>query len=75
MIAGSVTIGENCWMAPSVSILNKKDIGDNVIVGKSSLVTKNISSNQTVMGIPAEEISFVLKNKEILRKLLSNFGS
>ncbi len=75
MIAGSVTIGDNCWIAPSVSILNKKDIGDNVIVGISSLITKNISSNQTVMGIPAEEISFVLKNKEILRKILTNFDN
>lgn len=70
MIAGSVTIGKNCWIAPSSSIINQKTIGNNVTVGISSLVTKNIEDNKTVLGVPAEEISESLRKRKIIQNLI-----
>ncbi len=72
MIAGSVQIGKNCWIAPSSCIRNAITIGDDVTIGLASTVTKSISSNQTVMGSPALPIKdfTYLRNlqKEVLKK-------
>ena len=70
MIAGSVIIGENCWIAPSSCIRNGITIGDNVTVGLASTVTKNIGSNQTVMGSPAVSIKDFLKLREQQKSFL-----
>ncbi len=73
MVAGSVEIGKNCWIAPSSSILNKKVIGDNVTVGIASLVMKDTPSDITVMGVPAEEFKLAVKNKQILKAIISEY--
>ena len=56
MIAGSVEIGKNCWIAPSSSILQKKKIGDGALIGLGSVVIKDVSSNDVVAGVPAKSI-------------------
>lgn len=53
-IYGSAKVGKNCWIASSI-IRNQAKIGDNVIVGMGSVVTKDIKANTTVFGIPAKE--------------------
>lgn len=55
-ISGSVQIGEDCWIAPNVSIKEKVRIGDNVLVGIGSVVLRDIESNQVVAGVPARLI-------------------
>lgn len=54
-IYGSVQIGQNCWISSSI-IRDQVTIGDNVLVGMGSVVTKNIESGVTVIGSPAKPI-------------------
>jgi UDP-3-O-[3-hydroxymyristoyl] glucosamine N-acyltransferase len=56
MIAGSVTIQDNAWIAPSVSVLQQLNIGANSLVGVGSIVTKNIPDNEIWVGSPAKAI-------------------
>ncbi len=56
MIAGSVKIGENCWVAPSASIRNGISIGDNSTVGLGSVVTGSVKDNKVVLGAPAVDM-------------------
>ena len=54
-----VTIGKNCWIGANSSILPEVNLGDNVIVGAGSVVTKTFPSNCIIAGNPA------IKLKEI----------
>lgn len=54
-IGGSVIIGASAWIAPSASIRNKVHIGSNVTIGLGAVVTKNIPSNETWLGVPAKK--------------------
>lgn len=70
VIAGSVTIGNNCWIAAE-RIMNKLSIGDNVFVGFGSQVLKNLKSNTTYMGVPAIEDSEYAKLQYKLKKIIT----
>jgi UDP-3-O-[3-hydroxymyristoyl] glucosamine N-acyltransferase len=56
MIGGSAKIGKNCWIAPSVSILNKNVIGDNVTIGMGAVVIRDVPDGDVVVGNPAKSI-------------------
>lgn len=49
----AVSIGNNVWVAANVTILPGIVIGDNVVIGAGSVVTKSIPSNKVVVGNPA----------------------
>ena len=51
-----VTIGNNCWIGGSVTILPGVTIGDNVTIGAGSVVAKDIPSNSVAVGNPAKVI-------------------
>ena len=51
-----VIIGDNVWLGTNVLVLPGVEIGDNVIVGAGSVVTKNLSSNCIYAGVPAKFI-------------------
>lgn len=51
-----ITIGDDCWLGGSVIVLPGVTIGDNVIVGAGSIVTKDLPSNTVVAGNPARVI-------------------
>lgn len=51
---GKVVIGDNVWLGDKVTVLPGVRIGDNVIVGANSVVTKDIPSNSMAAGIPAK---------------------
>lgn len=53
---GKVHIGNNVHFARNVTILRGVSIGDNVFIGHSSLVTKDIPPNCIAAGIPAKVI-------------------
>ena len=55
-ISGGVQIGEDCWIAPNVSIKEKVRIGNNVLVGIGSVILRDIESDQIVAGVPARPI-------------------
>ncbi|MBC8767869.1 acyltransferase [Arenibacter sp. BSSL-BM3] len=56
--AQNIKVGNHVWIGAHSIILKGIEIGDNSIIGTSSLVTKNIPSNVIAGGLPAK----VLKN-------------
>ena len=54
--ARPVSIGNNCWIGGSVTILPGVTIGDNVTIGAGSVVVKDIPSDSIAVGNPAKVI-------------------
>jgi acetyltransferase-like isoleucine patch superfamily enzyme len=48
-----VDVGHNCWVGYGACILRGATIGDNAIVGTSTVVTKTVPANAVVGGVPA----------------------
>jgi len=55
-MASPVKIGDRCWIGSNTIILPGVTIGDNVVVGAGSVVTKDIPSDVIVAGSPAKII-------------------
>jgi acetyltransferase-like isoleucine patch superfamily enzyme len=51
-----VVIGDNVWLADSVTVCKGVTIGDNSIVGAASVVTRDIPANAIAAGNPAKVI-------------------
>lgn len=56
---GEVVIGNNVWLGDKVSVLAGVHIGNNVIVGANSVVTKDIPDNCLAAGVPAKIIKIL----------------
>ena len=48
-----VDVGHNCWIGYGACILRGSTIGDNAIIGTSTVVTKDVPANAVVGGVPA----------------------
>jgi len=48
-----VHVGHNCWIGYGACILRGTTIGDNAIVGTSTVVTKDLPANAVAGGVPA----------------------
>ena len=64
-----IKLGNNVFIGSSVTILPGVTIGDNVVVGACSLVTKSIPSNVVAAGVPARPIKSI---EEYRSKVLKN---
>lgn len=53
---GPVVIGANVWMGDNVTIVGPVRIGDGVVVGANSVVTRDVPENVIVAGVPAKLI-------------------
>jgi len=51
--APPIEIGKKCWIGTGVTILPGVKLGDNVIVGAGSVVTKSFPSNCIIAGVPS----------------------
>jgi acetyltransferase-like isoleucine patch superfamily enzyme len=51
-----VRVGHNVWMGYGACILRGVSIGDNSVIGTSSVVTKEVPANAVVAGAPARVI-------------------
>lgn len=51
-----IAIGNHVWIGKNCSILKGVSIGDNSIIGMSSVVTSNVDSNSIYVGNPAHKI-------------------
>lgn len=52
----SITVGNNCYFGLGVRVFGPLKIGDNVMVGANSVITKDIPDNAVVGGVPAKII-------------------
>lgn len=52
----AVRIGDNVWLADSVTVCKGVSIGDNCVVGAASVVTRDIPANSIAAGNPARVI-------------------
>lgn len=55
-MVGCIEIGDNVFVGSDVIILPNCKIGNNVIVGAGSLITKDIPNDSVVAGVPAKVI-------------------
>ena len=68
-----VHIGKNCWLGAGVIVLPGITIGDNVIVGAGSVVTKDLPDNVVAVGNPCRVLrevgerdrEYYFKNRKI----------
>ncbi|WP_277679070.1 DapH/DapD/GlmU-related protein [Gracilibacillus dipsosauri] len=54
-----VTIGENVWIGSSATILPGVHIGNNAVVAAGAVVTKDVSEDSVVAGVPAKVVKRV----------------
>lgn len=54
-----IKIGKHCWIGGNVSILAGVELGDHVVVGANSVVTKSFPSGVVIGGCPARIIKEV----------------
>lgn len=69
MIGGSTDIGENVWIAPSSSLINKISIADNSVIGMSAVVTKDVVEEGTYAGFPARPLQQFISIQKKLKEL------
>lgn len=62
-VFGKIKIGNNVFLGSSVTVLPGVTIGDNVVVGAGSVVTKSIPPNVVAAGIPARAIKSIEEYK------------
>lgn len=64
-----VTIGNDVWTGHNVNILPGVTVGDGVVIGAGSIVTKNVPPFAVVAGVPAKVIRYRFTEKVIERQL------
>lgn len=54
--AKPITIGNNAWIGGGVTIVAGVTVGNNVVIAAGAVVTKDVSDNCVVAGVPAKKI-------------------
>jgi sugar O-acyltransferase (sialic acid O-acetyltransferase NeuD family) len=57
-ISGEVNVKQSAYIGTGVKIINRCTIGEGVVLGAGAVVTNNIPSNCTAVGVPAKPIKF-----------------
>lgn len=65
---GKVKIGNNVFIARHATIMRNTVIGDNVIIGAGSVITKDCDSNSVYAGVPAKKIMTIEEFHEKRKK-------
>ena len=67
VLVGDITVGNNVYFGIRTIVMPGVNIGDNVIIGAGSIITKDIPSGSVVAGVPARVIK---STEEYLSKIL-----
>ena len=51
--AAGISVGKDCWFGANVTILDGVTIGDHVIIGAGSVVTRSVGTCSVAYGVPA----------------------
>ena len=62
---GKIKVGNNVFIGKDATIMPGVTIGDNVVIGLGSIVTKDVESNSVVCGIPAKKLKQFKNIKKI----------
>ncbi len=54
--AKPVNIGNNCWFGANVTVCPGVTVGDNVVIGAGSVITRDIPANTFAAGVPCKII-------------------
>lgn len=65
-ISGSVTMGSDCWIGPNSSLMNNIVLGDYIMIGLGTVVTKGFGNFSLLAGSPAKRIGWVSRAREKL---------
>ena len=57
-ISGEVILNESVYMGTGAKVINQVEIGESTTVGAGAVVSKNLPSRCTAVGIPAKPIKF-----------------
>lgn len=60
--AKPITIGQQVWIGRGVAVLSGVTIGDFATVGANAVVTRDVPSGETVVGVPARPIATARKD-------------
>lgn len=70
VVGGSTKLGYNCWAAPNTAIKNGLKIGNNVTLGMSARVLKDVEDNQILTNEKADTLENIKKFSKIREELL-----
>lgn len=51
-----ITIGDNCWIGSSATVIGGVTLGNNVVVAAGAVVTQSFPDNVVLAGVPAKVI-------------------
>lgn len=57
IVSGNVKIGNQCYLGTNSTIIEKKNICDNVIIGAGATVVRDITERGTYVGVPTKKIN------------------
>jgi UDP-3-O-[3-hydroxymyristoyl] glucosamine N-acyltransferase len=66
-VSGSVEIGENSWVGPNSSIIQKVKIGSGSTIGIGTIATSDLKPNQKIMGISGLPLRALVRFMKMLR--------
>lgn len=61
-----ITVGNNCWFGAGVTVLPGITIGDDVVIGAGSIVTKDIPSGVIAVGNPCKVMRKITEEDKML---------
>ena len=56
VLCGGAQVGNNCWIAPNVSVKEHIKINDNALIGLGSVVLNDIEQDTVMVGNPARKL-------------------
>jgi len=69
-ISGSVTLGDDVWVGPNASLMNKITVGDRALIGLGAVVTKSVEPDAVIAGNPADSIEKLKEERKLFRQIM-----